>query len=144
MSKEVPSINPKLDSMCEMLKTIHTLSERNKILEQENTLLKSRDEGFEQQIMGLLIKYEEVYKRFPDLKSAMDKAGAILKENAELKKRNGELAGQKANLERWFGEAKDLLDKVLRVVHSELHPYQMQPYLGVLKQAEQFLSEAEK
>ena len=36
MSKEVPSINPKLDSMCEMLKTIHTLNERNKILEKEN------------------------------------------------------------------------------------------------------------
>ena len=54
-------------------------------LEKENALLKGRNEGFEQQIMGLLIKYEEVYKRFPDLKSAMDKAKVILKENAELK-----------------------------------------------------------
>ena len=29
--------------------------------------------------------------------------------NAELKKRNGELAGQKASLERWFGEAKKII-----------------------------------
>ena len=28
-------------------------------------------------------------------------------ENAELQKRNGELAGQKASLERWLGEAKE-------------------------------------
>ena len=34
MSKEeVPSVNPKLDAMCEMLKTIHDLNERNKTLE---------------------------------------------------------------------------------------------------------------
>lgn len=57
-------------------------------LEQENALLKGRNEVFEQQIMGLLIKYEEVYKRFPDLKSAMDKAQTILKENVELKEIN--------------------------------------------------------
>ena len=30
---EVPSVNPKLDAMCEMLKTIHDLNERNKMLE---------------------------------------------------------------------------------------------------------------
>lgn len=29
------------------------------------------------------------------------------KENAELKNRNSELAGQKASLERWFGEAEE-------------------------------------
>lgn len=29
---EVPSVNPKLDAMCEMLKTIHNLNERNKML----------------------------------------------------------------------------------------------------------------
>jgi len=57
-------------------------------LEKENTLLKGRNEGFEKQIMGLLIKYEGVYKRFPDLKSAMDKAEEVLKENAELKADN--------------------------------------------------------
>jgi FtsZ-binding cell division protein ZapB len=60
-------------------------------LEKENTLLKGRNEGFEKQIMGLLIKYEEFYKRFPDLKSAMDKAAEVLKENAELKEENKRL-----------------------------------------------------
>lgn len=29
----VPSVNPKLDAMCEMLKTIHDLQEKNKQLE---------------------------------------------------------------------------------------------------------------
>ena len=79
-------------------RTIRLLCEiyENKIadLEKENALLKGRNEGFEQQIMSLLIKYEEVYKRFPDLKSAMDKAKAILKENEELKKENTELKEQ--------------------------------------------------
>lgn len=31
---EVPSVNPKLDAMCEMLKIIHDLNERNKTLEE--------------------------------------------------------------------------------------------------------------
>jgi hypothetical protein len=57
-----------------------------KELQQENEVLKGRTEGFEKQILGLLYKYESVYKRFPDLKSAMDKAESILKENAELRK----------------------------------------------------------
>lgn len=60
-------------------------------LENENALFKGRNEGFEKQIMGLLIKYEEFYKRFPDLKSAMDKAEEVLKENAELKEKNNNL-----------------------------------------------------
>jgi hypothetical protein len=33
IEEELPSINPKLDAMCEMLKTIHDLNERNKMLE---------------------------------------------------------------------------------------------------------------
>ena len=37
---EVPSINPKLDAMCEMLKTIHDLNERNKMLEAQNKKMK--------------------------------------------------------------------------------------------------------
>lgn len=35
MTKEVPGVNPKLDAMCEMLKTIHDLKERIKILEKQ-------------------------------------------------------------------------------------------------------------
>jgi hypothetical protein len=31
--EEVPSVNPKLDARCEMLKIIHDLNERNKMLE---------------------------------------------------------------------------------------------------------------
>ena len=54
-------------------------------LQKENEVLKGRIEGFEKQILGLLYKYESVYKRFPDLKDAMNKAESILKENAELK-----------------------------------------------------------
>ena len=68
--------------------TIADLEKENAELENENALFKGRNEGFEKQIMGLLIKYEEFYKRFPDLKSAMDKAEEVLKENAELKADN--------------------------------------------------------
>lgn len=53
-------------------------------LEQENAVLKGRTEGFEKQILGLLYKYESVYKRFPDLKDAMNEAERVLKENTEL------------------------------------------------------------
>lgn len=56
-------------------------------LEKENELLKNRTKDFEEQILGVLIKYEDVYKRFPDLKDARDKAEFILKENAELKEK---------------------------------------------------------
>ena len=34
-NEEVPSVNPKLDAMCEMLKIIHDLNERNKMLEEQ-------------------------------------------------------------------------------------------------------------
>ena len=63
-------------------------------LEKENVLLKGRTEGFEKQIMGLLIKYEKFYKRFPDLKDAMSKAEKVLKENAELNKTKEEFEDQ--------------------------------------------------
>lgn len=34
---EVPSVNPKLDTMCKMLKTIHDLDKRNKTLKVQLT-----------------------------------------------------------------------------------------------------------
>ena len=41
MTKDgVPSVNPTLDNMCEMLKTIHDLNERNKMLEVQLTKAK--------------------------------------------------------------------------------------------------------
>ena len=58
-----------------------------KELQKENELLKGRTEEFEKQILGLLYKYESVYKRFPDLKDAMNEAERILKENAKLKEK---------------------------------------------------------
>lgn len=36
----VPGVNPKLDAMCETLKTIHDLNERNKTLEEQLTKAK--------------------------------------------------------------------------------------------------------
>lgn len=64
----------------------------------------------------------------------------ICKENAELKKRNGELAGQKASLQRWLGEAKDLIRNLLRVTYGEGWNYS----LDWKVKAEQFLKEEEK
>ena len=61
----------------------------------------------------------------------------ICKENAELKKRNVILAGQKASLERWFGEAKEIIEGLMRFCrcfaqhHTEDIRY---------KEAEQFIS----
>lgn len=84
-------------------------------LEQENAILKGRTEGFEKQILGLLYKYESVYKRFPDLKDAMNEAERILKENAELKKEIAEeyttLQERIAELEKDKQYFSDSLDK---------------------------------
>lgn len=41
------------------------------------------------------------------------KLARLEKENAELKNRNSELAGQKAILERWYGEAKELIGELI-------------------------------
>ena len=67
------------------------------------------------------------------------------KENAELKKRNGELAGQKANLERWFGEAKEIIRALLKHTHGQNLNTQndFDLYLGRIKQAEQVLEATE-
>ena len=61
-------------------------------------------------------------------------------ENTELKKRNGELAEQRASLERWFGEAKAIIKNVIRVTWGEGWNYS----LDVKVKAEQFLKEIEK
>ena len=61
------------------------------------------------------------------------------KENAELKKRNGELAGQKASLERWFGEAKELIKRLIKATYGEGWNYSLQ----VKVEAEKFLKESE-
>jgi len=41
MAEEIPSVNSRLDAMCEMLKTIHDLQGRNKLLEAQIKKMKS-------------------------------------------------------------------------------------------------------
>lgn len=61
------------------------------------------------------------------------------KENAELKKRNGELAGQKASLERWFGEAKAIMKDMLSILPKE----NIEGIYEITEEAEQFLRETD-
>ena len=67
------------------------------------------------------------------------------KENVELKNRNSELAGQKASLERWYGEAKEILTKLLEEEKNNMYwvmnGSDKSSYYEVRKQAEQFLKE---
>ena len=108
-------------------------------LEKENAFLKGRNEGFELQIMGLLIKYEEVYKRFPDLKSAMDKAKEVLKENAELKSGCG----------MCYRKDKEQLTKAKEIIENLLYyvkqcTCERSNYAEIeedIKEAEQFIKE---
>ena len=75
-------------------------------------------------------------------KSAVERIEELEKENAELKNRNSELAGQKASLERWYGEAKELIGKLsssLSVV-GECEEEECE----LLNRAEEFLKEVEK
>ena len=62
-------------------------------------------------------------------------------ENAQLKNRNSELAGQKASLERWYGEAKELIVELISSlsVVGECEEEECE----LLNRAEQFLKENE-
>ena len=60
-------------------------------------------------------------------------------ENAELKNRNSELAGQKASLERWLGEAKRLL-----AMWVDDRPYTVSEQKDLIADTEQFINEVEK
>ena len=60
------------------------------------------------------------------------------KENAELKKRNGELSGQKASLERWFGEAKSIIEELYNVIPASMAEYAKEP----MEHARRFMTEA--
>ncbi len=61
------------------------------------------------------------------------------KENAELKNRNSELAGQKASLECWYGEAKELIGELISSlsVVGECEEEECE----LLNRAEEFLEE---
>lgn len=71
------------------------------------------------------------------IRGANKQIANLEKENTELKNRNAELAGQKASLERWFGEAKELLKNIIRVTWGEGWNYS----LDWKVKAEQFLKE---
>ena len=74
----------------------------------------------------------------------------LKKENAELKNRNSELASQKASLERWYGEAKEIIKKFSEFVNNDVefdpeHPQEHTDLWNELcEKAEQFISEVEK
>ena len=152
-------------SMCDFPKLKQDLEKENvslkSMIEQEH---KAGNGEFWKSVWGFIKSYADLEKENAVLKEHIEmdcidcadyiKNKKLEKENAELRKKclsaqdavTMQMYTNKANKEiadKKLAEAKDLLDKVLRVVHSELHPYQMQPYLDVLKQAEQFLKEFE-
>ena len=57
----------------------------------------------------------------------------------ELKERNGKLAGQKASLERWFGEAKGIIREYVRLANLEKED--TVAIWQLYHKAEQFLTE---
>ena len=67
----------------------------------------------------------------------------IIKQGLELKKRNGELAGQKASLERWFGEAKEIIKRLLDCL-LDFDEDTISFYKQVIDKAEAFLKECEE
>lgn len=124
------------------------------IICKENAILKGRTEGFEKQILGLLYKYESVYKRFPDLKDAMNKAERILKENKELKEYNKYLRRKRqGGIQKQYNKvaiikqqddqltnAKEVIKKLIEAIHI----WDYKNLEQVETEAEQFISEVEK
>ena len=55
-----------------------------------------------------------------------------------MKNRNSELAGQKASLERWYGEAKEIIRDLLQVLPKE----NIEGIYEITEEAEQFLKES--
>lgn len=118
-------------------------------LKKENTILKGRTEGFEEQILGLLYKYESVYKRFPDLKGAMNEGARVLEENKELKEKLNILENCN-KLDDVIAEAdKDQLTEAKEIIEELLDTQScLDPYKDIFKdrvlKAEQFLKDLEK
>lgn len=79
----VPSVNPTLDAMCEMLKTIHDLNERNKILEKENAELKTKKiPQLERKIASIRGCHSVDVKK---LNARTEQVARLKKENTSLK-----------------------------------------------------------
>lgn len=94
----------------------------------------TREELKEQDIRlnKLCFDYYEKEKRITELK----------KENAELKTRNGELAGKVASLERWFGEAKKIIREYLG--WADWESSNCPSFASICKKAEVFLKECKE
>jgi len=88
-------------------------------------------------------KYKSYKEEIAELKAYNEKLldGDIEKHNkiVELQNRNGELAGQKASLERWLGKAKEIIKRLLKATYGEGWNYSLQ----VKVEAEKFLKELE-
>lgn len=93
----------------------------------------------------------ELNNEIAELKAYNEKLldGDIEKHNkiVELQNRNGELAGQKASLERWLGEAKELLREIIDTpVFTQMggEVYENEGYAELVEETEQFLKGCEK
>lgn len=95
-----------------------------------------------------LIVSRQLEKRIKELEAYNEKLldGDIEKHNkiVELQNRNGELAGQKASLGRWLGEAKEIIKEFVRVEYADFTNGDYSNELSkVLERAEDFLKEWE-
>ena len=68
---------------------------------------------------------------------------SLKEEKAELKKRNGELAEQKASLERWLGEAKGIIRSLLFHMNKDTFSVVYETKEESISKAETFLEEEE-
>lgn len=80
---------------------------------------------------------EEMQEKGLALQSDMDRT---IEQNLKLKECNGELAGQKASLERWFGEAKKILGNLYAICKDNHYS----DGSVLMEQAEQFLEAVEQ
>jgi hypothetical protein len=78
MTEEVPSVNPKLDVMCKLLKAIHDLQERNKMLEKENAELKKQQFSLRNERNTFLAQNEQYEKDLIDFNENLTKAKEII------------------------------------------------------------------
>ena len=101
-------------------------------LEKENVELKEKLGDVQMQKAGE--KSDLVWKLKTTNEQKIKELKELKEENIKLKERNAELAGQKASLERWFGEAKEIIRK-----YYNYNPSCEYSYDDIYKQSELFL-----
>lgn len=135
--------NSSVVAMAQLNNNNVALRQENAELKKENEIFKKANEIIAQQRDDRDTDISKLESRIEELEAYNEKLldSDIEKHNkiVELQKRNGELAGQKASLERWFGEAKDLIKRLLKATYGEGWNYSLQ----VKVEAEQFLKESE-